>query len=84
MLHVALLEAAEIWDSGTLVKGGYRLLRSGFLARNNMWMNVTQAEKGNRRSNGMHSSYRNLAYSALASFRMGMSGSASFQSVRKS
>ena len=28
--------------------------------------------------------YCNLAYSALASFRMGMSGSASFQRVRKS
>jgi hypothetical protein len=28
--------------------------------------------------------YFNFAYSALASFRMGMSGSASFQSVRKS
>ena len=28
--------------------------------------------------------YCNFAYSALASFRMGMSGSASFQSVRKS
>jgi hypothetical protein len=29
-------------------------------------------------------SYCSFAYSALASFRMGMSGSASFQSVRKS
>jgi hypothetical protein len=28
--------------------------------------------------------YCSLAYSVLASFRMGMSGSASFQSVRKS
>ena len=28
--------------------------------------------------------YCSFAYSALASFRMGMSGSASFQSVRKS
>jgi hypothetical protein len=28
--------------------------------------------------------YRSFAYSALACFRMGMSGSASFQSVRKS
>jgi hypothetical protein len=28
--------------------------------------------------------YFSFAYSALASFRMGMSGSASFQSVRKS
>ncbi len=27
-------------------------------------------------------SYRNFAYSALASFRMGMSGSASFQSAK--
>ena len=27
--------------------------------------------------------YRSFAYSALACFRMGMSGSASFQSVRK-
>ena len=31
-----------------------------------------------------HRNYRNLAYSALASFRVGMSGSASFQRVRKS
>jgi len=30
------------------------------------------------------SGYFNFAYSALASFRMGMSGSASFQRVRKS
>ena len=30
------------------------------------------------------SPYCNFAYSALACFRMGMSGSASFQSVRKS
>jgi len=30
------------------------------------------------------SAYSSFAYSALASFRMGMSGSASFQSVRKS
>jgi hypothetical protein len=28
--------------------------------------------------------YRSFAYSAFACFRMGMSGSASFQSVRKS
>ena len=28
--------------------------------------------------------YRSFSYSALASFRMGMSGSASFQRVRKS
>jgi hypothetical protein len=28
--------------------------------------------------------YRSFVYSTLASFRMGMSGSASFQSVRKS
>ena len=31
-----------------------------------------------------HPDYCSFAYSALASFRMGMSGSASFQSVRKS
>jgi len=31
-----------------------------------------------------HDGYCNLAYSALACFRMGMCGSASFQSVRKS
>jgi hypothetical protein len=30
------------------------------------------------------SNYRSFAYSALACFRMGMSGSASFQSVKKS
>ena len=30
-----------------------------------------------------HGNYFNCAYSALASFRMGMSGSASFQRVRK-
>ncbi len=33
---------------------------------------------------GLLSSYCSFAYSALASFRMGMSGSASFQRVRKS
>jgi hypothetical protein len=38
----------------------------------------------NKATSRTFSSYCSFAYSALASFRMGMSGSASFQSVRKS
>jgi hypothetical protein len=37
-----------------------------------------------RQVNEFKGGYSSFAYSALASFRMGMSGSASFQSVRKS
>lgn len=36
------------------------------------------------RSSRLRTGYCSFAYSALASFRMGMPGSASFQSVRKS
>jgi hypothetical protein len=48
----------------------------GIISRLTISTNPTAAEKAR--------CYCNFAYSALASFRMGMSGSASFQRVRKS
>lgn len=50
---------------------------------------ISESTKSVHKNNGEfegreRGSYCNLAYSAFACFKMGMSGSASFQSVRKS
>jgi hypothetical protein len=61
--------------SADLKGGGMRYARYGgkFIRRRRSW------KRGSERGD-----YFRFAYSALACFRMGMSGSASFQSVRKS